>query len=116
MKLKDRIEALRRTYPKISRVHARYLHAQPADLKKKGKTITVWLVLWSDDGRVSMHRTQFARTRAMTVIEWAGWLQVNAPQIMVNSVLAYVNRAFGSAWNIERVFGWHFSRGKAPRE
>lgn len=112
MKIKDRIEALRRSYPRISAVHARYLHAKPEDVKKRGKTIVVWAVMWADDGRVSLHKTEFARMRSMTVIEWAGWLQVNMPQVMVNSVLAYANRSFGSTWNIDRVFGWHFAAKK----
>jgi hypothetical protein len=116
MKIKDRIAALRRTYPRISIVNARYLHATAADEKKKGKTIVVWIVMWSDDGRVSLHRTDFARNRAMTVIEWAGWLQVNMALIMVNSVLPYANRSFGATWNIDRMFGWHFApRKKAAR-
>lgn len=108
MKIRDRIAALRRTYPNISRAHARYLYADSDALKKKGKKIVVWAVLWSDDGRVSFHRTEFGRQRRMSVPEWAGWLQVNAPQIFVESILAYANRTFGSTWNIERVFGWHF--------
>lgn len=110
MKIKDQIQAMRRTYPLISKAHARFLYSKASDLNRKGRSIMVHMVLWSDDGRVSFHRTNFTRTRAMSVIEWAGWLQANAPTVMVNSVLAYVNRTFGSTWNIDKVFGWHFSK------
>lgn len=109
MNITDRAKALQRTLPLIHRGYANYMHAKPADTGKKGKRIVLWAVLWSDDGRVSLHRTDFVRQKAMTVPEWAGWLQVNAPQIMKNSVLAYANRTFGSTWNIDRVFGWHFT-------
>lgn len=112
MKIRDRIAALRRTYPNISRSHARYLYADREALKLKGKKIIVWAVLWSDDGRVSLHRTEFGRQHRMSVPEWAGWLQVNGPLIFVESILAYANRSFGSSWNLERVFGWHFESAK----
>ncbi len=109
MKIKDRIESLRRSLPNISTAYGRYLYAQPSDLNKKARRIVLWTVIWSDDGRVSLHRTMFEKKRPMSVAEWGGWLQVNLPEIMVNSVLAYVNRSFGSTWNIDRVFGWHFA-------
>lgn len=115
MKIKEQAEALRRTYPNISAAYSRYMLAQPSDFKRRGKSIVLWAVFWSDDGRVSLHQTEFARDRSMTAIEWAGWLQVNMPAIMVNSVLAYMNRSFGSTWNVDRVFGWHFAGRKARR-
>lgn len=112
MKIRDRIESLRRTFPNIHEPSARYLYNKPADMAKKGKTIVLITMLWSLDGRASMHRTLFNKKRAMTVPEWAGWLQANSREIMTNSVLAYVNRSFGSAWQIDRVFGWHFATGR----
>lgn len=112
MQIRDRIDALRRVYPRINNTHARYLHKKPEDLQRRGKIITVYLLLWSDDGRVSIHRSIFKKTRTMSVIEWAGWLQVNGPLIFINSVLPYVNRTFSSSWNIETVIGWHFGRKK----
>lgn len=115
MKIKDRIAGLRRTFPLIDPRLARFLHAKAADAKKKGKKIVLYTVLWSDDGRVSLHRTTFVKHQAMSAQEWAGWLQVNTPRIMANSVLAYVNRAFGSTWNIDRVFGWHFDSSRAAK-
>ena len=115
MNITDRVRALQRTLPLIHRGYANYLHAAAADVNKKGKRIVLWSILWSDDGRVSFHRTDFVKKRPMSVPEWAGWLQVNAPHIMKNSVLAYSNRTFGSTWNIDRVFGWHFARRAAKR-
>ena len=115
MKIRDRIESLRRTLPLISTAYGRYMHAKPADMNKRGRKIVLWVVIWSDDGRVSLHRTEFSKMRAMSAAEWGGWLQVNLPEIMINSVLAYVNRSFGSTWNIDRVFGWHFASAKRTR-
>ena len=114
MKIKDRMEALKRTYPNISRRHARFLYGRPGDMSRRSKKITVWMVLWSEDGRVSLHKTGFEKKRPMSVAEWSGWLVVNAPDVFKDSVLAYVNRTFGSSWNIERVIGWHFTtRGRS---
>lgn len=107
--MKERIEGLQRLYPLMSPANARFMYAKPADLRRLGTTIVLWSVLWSDDGRVSMHQTKFEKGRPMSVPEWAGWLQVNAPHVLRSSVLASINRSFGSTWNIDRVFGWHFT-------
>ena len=107
--IKDKAAALRRVYPNISRRNARFLYGDVSDLKRRGKKIIVLAVLWSSDGRVSMHSTVFSKERPMSVAEWGGWLQVHAPGIFTGSVLAYANRTFGSTWNIDRVFGWHFA-------
>lgn len=107
--IRDIIESMRRTHPLISKVHARYLYAKPADLSRKGRRIVVYLILWSDDGQVSWHKTTFDRKRPMSVVEWAGWVQVNAPTVFVNNVLPFINRSHASTWNIDRVFGWHFA-------
>lgn len=113
MKVADKITALRRALPYIDFQNARFMYAKPEERAKRTKRIVIWCVLWSDDGRVSLHRTAFVRKRAMSVAEWAGWLHVNAPDVLKNSVLAYVNRSFGSSWNIERVFGWHLASSRA---
>ena len=113
MNISDRAQALRRTYPLISTKAARYMHKTPDDIKRRGATIKVWLVMWSDDGRATLHHTSFNRLRPMSVTEWAGWLQAQAPDIFVDRVLPYVNRSYGSAWNIARVLGWHFSKKTA---
>lgn len=106
MKLRNRIEALRKTYPRFG--PARYLHATREDLRKRGKAIVLYSLLWSDDGRASLHKTEFSKD-VMTVGQWAEWLQANVPEVLRNNVLAYVNRTFGSLWSIERIVGWHFA-------
>lgn len=115
MMIKEQVEALRRTYPRISISNARQLYAELPELKKRGKRIVLWTVLWAADGRVSLHRTQFEKKRPMSAPEWAGWLQVNLPEVMKNTTLAYLNRTFGSSWNIDRVFGWHFATGRRAK-
>lgn len=110
VKLRNRISGLRKTYPRIG--PSRYLYATRADLKKQGVGIVVLIVLWSDDGRVSLHRTRFTKKQAMNVREWSDWLHANVPDVLRNNVLAYVNRTFGSTWSIDRLFGWHFARGR----
>ena len=106
MKLRERLQTLRRTYPLIG--PARYLHARRADLRRSGRSIVLLIVVRNDDGRMSVHRTQFTKQRAMTVPQWADWIEANAPDVLSNQVLAYLNRTFGSIWSIDRVIGWHF--------
>jgi hypothetical protein len=110
MKLGERIRALQRMYPRIG--PARYLHATSADLRKSGKAIAVLSLLWSEDGRVSIHKTVFDKTRERTVQQWADWLHSSLDDVLRNNVIAYVNRTFGSLWTVDRVIGWHFVRTK----
>lgn len=110
LKLADRILALKRVYPLTDVAKSRFLYSRPADLLRRGDTISLWVLLWSDDGLVSIRQTKFVRAHAMTADEWADWLSVHAPKILRDNVLAFVNRSFGTTWNIERVVGWHFSK------
>lgn len=107
MKIGKRLEALRRSYPRIG--PALYLHATKDELRKRGNSIILYSILWSDEGRVSLHRTEFKKKYIMTVPQWADWLQANVPDVMRNSVLAYANRAGNDSWNIDRIVGWHFN-------
>jgi hypothetical protein len=116
MKLKDTLGLLRKTRPRMSIDLAKYLYDKPSDLNKRGDRIVMYVLIWSDDGRVSMHHTEFGKSRRMSAAEWAGWIKVNAPRILVDNVLPYVNRSFGSGWNIDRVFGWHFTSPRKARK
>jgi hypothetical protein len=115
MKVRDTVDGLQRTYPNISVAYGRFMYVGLEDFKRRGKTTVLWVLFWSDDGRVSFRKTTFSRERAMSVPEWGGWLQVNAPGILVGNAIPYMNRNFGSTWNIDKVFGWHFSRRKARK-
>lgn len=115
MKISDKIAPLRRSFPHISVDNGKYLYKTAADLNKRGDRIVMYILLWSDDGRVSLHRTEFGKSKRMHVAEWSGWLQVNAPRILVDNVLPFVNRSFGSGWNIDRIFGWHFVAAQKKR-
>lgn len=106
MRIADRLLALQRTYPKIG--PAQFLHSRASDLKRRGRAVVLIMVVRSGDGRYSIHRTQFSRAKAMSVNQWADWLESNAPDILANQVLAYLNRSFGSIWMIDRIVGWHF--------
>lgn len=108
--LGDTIARLQRAYPRHG--PARFLHAKPADLRRSGKAITVYLLIASADGRVSVHQTVFDKSRARSVAEWADWLTLNLDEVVQGNVLAFINRRFGSIWRVEKVLGWHFTRSK----
>jgi len=105
LKIRDRISALRRVYPSIDPA-TRYLYAGRLNRKASSARVAIYLVAWSTDGRVTLHRTEFQKT-PMTVAEWWRWLDAHAPNIVLNQVRSYMNRTFGSTWNIEQIFGWH---------
>lgn len=105
LKLRDRMTALRRTYPKIDSA-TRFLYAGKLNKREAGDRVAIYILAWSADGRVTLHRTEFHK-RGMRVSEWASWLREHAEGIVSNQVRAYMNRTFGSTWYIESIFGWH---------
>lgn len=111
MKLQDRIAALQRAYPRRDGPMC-FMHTDKGDLRKQGRQIVVYLLMWADDARVSLHKTEFTKTRDMSVREWADWLEASAEEVLNGNVVAYVNRTFGSTWTIERIVGWHFTGGR----
>lgn len=105
LKLRDKMMALRRTYPKIDSA-TRYLYAGRLNKAERGDRVALHIVAWSADGRVTLHRTEFHKTD-MRVSGWSKWLRQHAEGIILNQVRAYMNRTFGSTWYIESIFGWH---------
>lgn len=106
LKLKDKAEALRRTYPNIDPATL-YMYDGKLRKSRRGTSVALHVIAWSEDRRVTLHQTVF-RKNNMNVTEWSAWLREHAPKILYNQVRAYMGRTFGSRWNIERVFGWHF--------
>lgn len=113
LSLREEIELVRRVHPLIDRASARFLYRTEKDRNRRSKKAVLLLLIWSDDGRASLHHTIFTRKRAMGVSEWAGWMLTNSRGVAINSVIPYLNRAKGSTWNIERAFGWYMpGRGR----
>lgn len=105
LKLRDKMIALRRTYPKID-PSTRYLYSGKLNKRERGDRVAIYILAWSADGRVTLHRTEFHKAD-MRVSDWSGWLHEHAANIVNNQVRAYMNRTFGSTWYIEAIFGWH---------
>lgn len=106
--LSDRLRALRRVFPNTSMEHARYLYASKKDLRKGGHSINLYMIVWSEDGRVSLHSTIFEKSKLLTPADWADWLRDHAPEVLKNQVLANLNRTYGSIWNIDKIVGWSY--------
>ena len=105
LKLRDKMTALRRAYPKIDPA-TRYLYSGRLNRRERGDRVAIHILAWSADGRVTLHRTEFHKTD-MSVSTWADWLIHHAEGVVNNQVRAYMNRTFGSTWYIESIFGWH---------
>lgn len=105
LKIRDKVAALRRTYPKID-PQTRYLYAGRLNKREASARVAVYVLAWSTDGRVTFHRTEFQKPR-QRVYEWSQWLNDHASNIIANQVRTYMNRTFGSTWYIEQIFGWH---------
>ena len=108
MKVSARLRALKRVYPLVDMSNGRFMHATKRDLKKSGPSVKVYVIVFADDGRVSVHNTIFDRTHSRTVPQWADWLREHAPSVFKNQVLANLNRTYGGQWSIHRVIGWSF--------
>lgn len=107
LKLKDKITALRRTFPKID-PQTRFLYDGRLNRRARSNAVAIHFLAWSNDGRVTLHKTAF-RKRDMTMTDWSVWLREHAQNVLNNQVRAYMARTYGGQWTIERVFGWHFS-------
>lgn len=111
LKIRDKMAALKRAFPKID-PRTRYMYAGRFSPKERGERVAVYIIAWSADARVTLHRTEFQKAD-MRVSDWAAWLRTHAPNIANNQVRAYMNRTFGSTWYIESIFGWHLVRDSA---
>ena len=105
LKIRERVAALRRTYPNID-TNTRYLFRGRFNRKAKSNRVAIYILAWSADGRVTFHRTEFQKPE-QNVTSWAHWLGEHASNIVGNQVRTYMNRTFGSTWYIEQIFGWH---------
>lgn len=114
LKIRDKVSALRRTYPKID-PPTRYLYSGRLDRRAASNRVAVYILAWSADGRVTFHRTEFQKARTR-VKEWAEWLGEHASNVVSNQVRAYMNRTFGSTWYIEQIFGWHLVIMDSPED
>lgn len=113
--IRESIDRLRRAYPLTTPGVPRLVFARAGDLRRRARGVTVYLLLWADDGRVSLHASDIDKTRGMSPVEWSDWLAVNVPTIAVESVLPFVTRTYGSTWNIERVAAWHLAPARGGR-
>ncbi len=106
MSMSDKIAALRRTFPKIDR-RTRFLYDGKLNRRATSNSVALHILAWSDDGRVTLHRTVF-RKPGLTVSEWHSWLRAHAGPVIQNQVRASMGRTHGGQWTVERIFGWHF--------
>jgi len=107
LKLKDKVIALRRLYPKID-PKTRFLYDGRLNRRATSSAVAIHVIASSEDGRVTLHQTVF-RKPGLTVKEWSDWLHEHAPRVIQNQVRAYMGRTYGSTWTIEKIFGWNFT-------
>ena len=105
LKLKQKIEGLRRTYPNIDQ-KTRYLYDGRLNKRAIADSVAIYIVATSDDQRATLHKTVFRKT-GLNVTQWAAWLREHAMNVLDNQVRSYMSRTRGGQWKIERVFGWH---------
>lgn len=108
LKLRDKMATLKRAYPKIDPA-TRMLYAGRLLKNERADRVAIYIIAWSADGRVTLHRTDFHKS-GTRVGEWAVWLREHAKHVVENQVRAFMNRTFGSMWYIESIFGWHVVR------
>lgn len=104
--MNDKISNLRRMFPNID-PKTRFLYAGKLNKRAKSNSVVLHIVAWSDNGRVTLHKTVF-RKPDLNVTEWHTWLREHAPKVIQNQVMASMGRTHGGQWTVERVFGWHF--------
>lgn len=101
------IRRLARVYKYRDHRHASYLFNNPQEKTRRSNRAVVYAIYDSADGRATLHPLRVKRVETLGMAEWSGWIQVHVPDIMRASVLAYLNRRYGSVWRVRGIVGWH---------
>jgi hypothetical protein len=104
MKLRERLELLRRLAPKRSRYGQ--LYRDRVETEGKPKRITMYTLLESDEGTHMVHEAVFNKQEGKTAKEWAAWFSRNFYNCYRNGVLPGVALRTEKTWRVKRVLGW----------
>jgi hypothetical protein len=113
--VRQKLESLQRIKPHIDAGNMRYLYARPADLKKKGKHVVVYSILWSNDARLAFHKTTFSFPTALSVPGAAVNLNERIYKVFREAVIPSMNIRTDTSWGLKLIVGWHYVADRNDR-
>lgn len=119
MKLKDKLQQIRRSCPYRS-AHGQ-LYASESELSGKWNKATLYVLYESSENTHLIRPHVFESTKyARTAEEWNEWFRENLDAIQRRDIIPGINLRTGKIWRVQHVIGWqralHKSRNsKLPR-
>lgn len=112
MKVKDKIDRLRKRYKYVSK--HRYFYNDPKELKAKGNHIVCWLLVNTRKRGVFVMRFVFKKAEPLTVEQWSKhWTSrhkghMDLLNILTVYVLPNISHSFrrGDDWQLVDLIGW----------
>jgi hypothetical protein len=105
MKLKQKLESLRRVAPYSTRYGQLYRDKRETQLRYR--RVTLWTLFVSDENEHMIRDHAFEKREAMTAREWHVWFSKHLEKIQRESVLPGIGIRTGlKAWAVQQVIGW----------
>jgi len=105
MKLKSKLDNIRKMYPKGPTVYGE-IYAGKRDDKKRFKRVTLYTLFVSDENthllRPHVFETQGTRNAKM----WAAWFAAKLQDIHEQAVLPGIGVRTNKSWAVKQILGW----------
>lgn len=110
MKIRDRLESLRRRAPNRDATGQLFKNAE--ELKRRYKRISLYTLLVSEENTHQIHEAVFKNNKGKDRFEWAAWLAKHFEKIYVTGILAGIGLRTEKKWSVQKIIGWvgHDSR------
>lgn len=105
MKLKERIEHLRRLYPRMSE-HGQ-MYRTKSELKGARRKVTLHTIFVSNENTHMLRPHTFESKKLRTSKQWAAWFALELTDIHHKAVLPGLALRTGKQWAVAKIIGWH---------
>lgn len=105
MKIGDKLETLRRTYPLLD-PQTLAMARRASDFTRSHKSIAVYFILESAERTYTLHSTIFTKRRGRRLRAWRAWLDKHFEDILASSILPGLILRSGQQWRMVKLVGF----------
>lgn len=105
MKLRDKLDRLRRAVPKGPTKYGQ-LYAVASETKQRYKQVTLHTLFISEENTHLLRPHVFKKDEAMTPAQWHDWFSQKLEEIHKTAVLPGIAIRTNKSWAVERILGW----------
>jgi len=102
-KINDKIESVRRRYPKRHATGFLYKGRYPA--RTKFSSVVMFAIFVSNEGRIFLREHEYKK-KDLTPSEWAAWFEDHHAEILNDVILPTYAERFGGLWRLHTVIGF----------